>query len=203
VRRIFVRLAILVTVLVGLSILWIAAGRQISLAIDRFKTIETRSIPIKTINYEGSGTDGTLHFGDLALSLTSPQSDPRLSIGTTKDNQLALSFVGKVFPFGPLRDNSENLATDAPADDRATISLRHSLVAWPTPFDFNFMTGQSPAWRRNLYHELHWEKPNGSKLEMVWRYEEYLYSGNGWVGAPMTRENSTGLIRVEISNPVR
>jgi hypothetical protein len=150
VRRIFVRLAILVTVLVGLSILWIAAGRQISLAIDRFKTIETRSIPIKTINYEGSGTDGTLHFGDLALSLTSPQSDPRLSIGTTKDNQLALSFVGKVFPFGPLRDNSENLATDAPADDRATISLRHSLVAWPTPFDFNFMTGQSPAWRRNL-----------------------------------------------------
>ena len=205
-RRTLIGLAIIIVVLVSLSISWIFGGRQISLVIDRFKTVETRSTPIKAIVYEGNGSGGILHADDLELGLNaSGPGELQVNIGTTKDNQLALSFAGKVFPFGPVRSTSEgeNLATDVLASDHAAISIRHGAVAWPTPFDFNCMTGQSPTWRRHLYYKLNWEKPNGSRLEMLWRYEEYFYSGNGWMNPGMSYEKSTGLIRVEISNGVR
>jgi hypothetical protein len=33
---------------------------------------------------------------------------------------------------------------------------------------------------------------------MVWRFEQYFYSTDGWTGGDMTREGSTGLIKAEI-----
>jgi hypothetical protein len=33
---------------------------------------------------------------------------------------------------------------------------------------------------------------------MLWRYEQYFYSDNGWAGGFMTREGSTGLIKLDI-----
>ena len=41
-------------------------------------------------------------------------------------------------------------------------------------------------------------KDVGAKLEILWRYEQYFYSGDGWANGFMTREGSTGLIRVDI-----
>jgi hypothetical protein len=189
-----------------MSILWLTAGRQISLAIDRFKTVETKSTPIKTIVYEGNGSGGVLHVDDRDLSLNaSGPGELQVNVGTTKDNQLALSFAGKVFPFGAARSTSEgeNLAADTPAGDSATISIGQSAVAWPTPFEFNFMTGHSPSWKRHMYYRLAWDKSDGRKLEMLWRYEQYFYGTDGWTNGFMTHEGSTGLIRVDISTAVR
>jgi hypothetical protein len=45
-----------------------------------------------------------------------------------------------------------------------------------------------------------WKKSSGATLEMLWRYEQYFYPGNGWASGFMTRQGSTGLIRVEIKN---
>jgi len=124
------------------------------------------------------------------------------TIGMTKDNQFALASAGKVFAFGPLASAGENtgdrLATAPPASDDASIVVRRSVLSWPTPFDFNFMTGQSPSWKRHIYYQLHWKKSSGPKLEMLWRYEQYFYPGNGWASGFMRHEGSTGLIRVEI-----
>ena len=78
------------------------------------------------------------------------------------------------------RSEAENLATVPPAGDDAFIEIRRSILSWPTPFDFNFMTGHSPSWKRHLYYRLALEKPSGAKLEMLWRYEQYFYPGNGW-----------------------
>jgi hypothetical protein len=203
-RRVLITIAVVVALLVALSILWIFGGRQLSLFLDRFGTIEMVSAPIKSISYEGSGSGsgGILHVNDLALSLNGPNpvgASPE--IGTTKDEQVALSFGGKVFAFGALRSSeSDKLTAERPADDDASVSTRRSAISWPTPFDFNFMTGHSPSWRRHLYYRLTWKKQNGAKLDMLWRYEQYFYPTDGWASGFMLHEGSSRLIRVDIQN---
>jgi len=85
---------------IAVAVLWLWRGRDLSMLIDRFKTIETSTLPVKTIVYEGNGTGGILHVADVALSLNETQlGDAKPNVGTTKDNQLALSFRGKIFSF--------------------------------------------------------------------------------------------------------
>jgi hypothetical protein len=196
-RKILITLAILIAFVVAILAAWIFGGRQISLFLDRFGTIEMTSARINSLAYEGSGTGGLLHVNDLGLSLND-QNGPTPSIGTTKSDQLGLANGGKVFAFGPARSEAENLAVVPSAGDDASIEIRRSILSWPTPFDLNFMTGHSPSWKRHLYYRLLWKKPSGAKLEMLWRYEQYFYPGNGWASGFMTYKGSTGLISVEI-----
>ena len=197
-------LMLLVIVAAGaaaLAALWIFCGREISSFIDRYWTVETHSAPIKSIEYEGSGTGGILIINGVSLSLNDVRANS-LSVGSTKDNQLAMATSGKVFPFGPLTSASENtgerLATAPPSGDQAFLAMRHSVLSWPTLFDLNFMTGHSPSWKRHSYYEIRWKKSSGANLQMLWRYEQFFYPGNGWTSGSMTREGSTGLIRVDI-----
>src|SRR2546423_4337584 len=159
-RRILVLLVIVAVGAAALAALWIFRGREISSFIDRYWTVETRSAPIQSIAYEGSGTGGTLICNGVSFSLNDLRPGLSLSVGSTKDNQLALASSGKVFPFGPLPSTSENtderLATVPPSGDQAFIAIRHSVLSWPTPFDLNFMTGQSPSWKRHTYYEIRW-----------------------------------------------
>ena len=202
-RRILITFAILAVFVIALSALWIFGGRQVSLFLDRFGTIEMTSVKVNSLGYEGSGTGGILRINDLGMSLNEPTpAGLSPSIGSTKDGQFALAAGGKVFPFGPLRTSpenaGENLAATPSASDDAFITIRRSALSWPTPFDFNFMTGQSPSWKRHLYYRLLWKKASGGNLEMLWRYEQYFYPANGWGSGFMTHEDSTGLIRVDI-----
>jgi hypothetical protein len=196
-RKFLITLAILVGFIAAGSATWVFGGRQLSLFIDRYKTIETASARINSITYEGSGTGGILQVNDLALSLND-KNGPTPNIGTTKNDQLGLADGGKVFAFGPPRSEAENLAAVPPAGDDAFIEIRRSVLSWPTPFDFNFMTGHSPSWKRHIYYRLLWKKPSGAKLEMLWRSEQYFYAANGWGSGFMTREGSTGLVKVDI-----
>jgi len=142
-RRILVLLVIVAVGAAALAALWIFSGREISSFIDRFWTVETRSGPIQSIAYEGNGTGGILIVNDLSLSLNEVGPGLALSVGSTKDNQLALARSGKVFPFGPLTSSEnagDHLATLPPPGDQAFIAIRHSVLSWPTPFDLNFMT---------------------------------------------------------------
>jgi hypothetical protein len=197
-RKILIALAILIAFVIAILATWIFGGRQISLFLDRFGTIEMISARINSIAYEGSGTGGILHINDLGLSLND-RNGPTPSVGTTKNDQLALADRGNVFAFGPVRTETEKLATVPPIGDDAFIEIRRSVLSWPTPFEVNFMTGHSPSWKRHLYYRLLWKKPSGANLEMLWRYEQYFYPGNGWASGFMTREGSTGLIQVAIN----
>ena len=198
-RKILIALLIVIV----LGGVWLWRGRDLSMLIDRFKTIETSTRPVKTIVYEGSGTGGLLHVDDVALSLNEVElGGAQPSVGTTKDNQLALSFNGKVFPFGPV-SGGDNLAVTVPSDDVALVVIQHSAIPWPNFFEINFMTGNSPKWKRHVYQRLTWKKPTGAKLEMLWRYEQHFYPQDRWTDALMTREGVTGLIRVEISDASR
>jgi hypothetical protein len=200
-------LILLVTLAVGaaaLAALWIFRGREISSFVDHYWTVETRSGSIQSIAYEGNGTGGILIVNDLSLSLNEVGPRLALSVGSTKDNQLALASSGKVFPFGPLKstseDTGERLAIVPPPGDQAFLAIRHSVLSWPTPFDLNFMTGHSPSWKRHIYYQIRWKKSSGANLEMLWRYEQFFYPGNGWASGFMTRQGSTGLVRIEMKD---
>ena len=201
-RRILILILIVVVCTGSLAALWIFRGREISSFVDRYWTVETQSAPIQSIAYEGSGTGGMLICDGVSFSLNDVRPGLSLSVGSTKDNQLALASSGNVFPFGPLKsaseDTAEHLATAPPPGDHALVATRHSVLSWPTPLDLNFMTGQSPSWKRHIYQEIRWKKSSGAKLQMLWRYEQFFYLGNGWTSGFMTREGSTGLIRVDI-----
>ena len=136
-RRILILLATLAIGAAALAALWIFTGREISSFIDRYRTVETRSAPIQSIGYEGSGTGGILIANGVSLSLNDLKPDLSLTVGSTKDNQLALATSGKVFPFGPLTSTSENtgerLATVPPLGDQAFLATRHSIFSGPTP----------------------------------------------------------------------
>jgi len=198
-RKILITLAVFIAVAIAFLATWIFYGHQISLLLDRFGTIEMSSTRINSLAYQGNGTGGSLHVNDLELSLND-RNGPAPSTGTTKNDQLALADRGKVFAFGPVRTEAENLATVPPAGDDASIEIRRSILNWPTPFEVNFMTGHSPSWKRHLYYRVRWKKSSGATLEMLWRYEQYFYPGNGWASGFMTRQGSTGLIQVEIKN---
>jgi hypothetical protein len=197
-RNILITLAILIVLIIAILASWIFEGRQISLFLDRFVTIEVSSTRINSTAYIGRGTGGTLRVNDLQLSLND-RNDPAPSIGTTKNDQLGVANRGKVFAFGPARSEEENLITVPPAGDEAFIQVRRSILSWPTPFEINVMGGLSPSWKRHMYYLLLWKKPSGAKLEMVWRYEQYFYPGNGWASGFMTYKGSTGLIKVDIT----
>ena len=206
-RKLLLKLGILVICGVGILAGWIFGGRHASMFIDRFGTIEMASVPIHSVAYEGSGTGGTLIINDVRLSLdeTAPNLSP--SIGSTKDNQFAVASGGKVFALGPLMSTGENggdhLAVVPQMGDEAFLVTRRSALSWPTPFDFNFMTGHSPSWKRHMFYELRWKKPSGATLDMVWRYQQNFYGkqlvpGTGWDNGFSVHEGSTGLTRVEI-----
>ena len=117
-RKILITLGILVAFTISILATWIFGGRQLSLFLDRFWTIETASSRINSVVYEGSGTGGILHINDLALSLND-RDGPTPNVGTAKDGQLALADSGKVFAFGPPRSEAENLAAVPPQGDDA------------------------------------------------------------------------------------
>ena len=206
-RKLLLTLLILVTCGIALLAAWIFGGRQVSMFIDRFETIEIASIPIHSVTYEGSGTGGWLTVNDVHLSLDDINPKIGLSIGSTKDNQFAVASGGKVFALGPLSSTTENagdhLAVVPQAGDEAFLVTRRSALSWPTPFDFNFMTGHSPSWKRHMYYELRWKKPSGATLDLLWRYEQpfhgrQLVPSDGWGSGFSVHEGSTGLIRVDI-----
>jgi hypothetical protein len=207
-RKVLLTLGILVICGVAILAGWIFGGRQISMSIDRFKTIEIASLPIHTVAYEGSGTGGWLTVNDVHLSLNHI-INPKiaLSIGSTKDNQFAVASGGKVFALGPLTHTGENpgdyLAVVPQAADEAFLVTRHSTLSWPTPFEFNHMTGHSPSWKRHMFYELRWKKPSGATLDVIWRYEQPFYGqqlvpGDGWGSGFSVHEGSTGVIQIDI-----
>jgi len=84
-RRILITLTILVLFVIALSALWIFRGRQVSLFIDRFGTIETASERINSIAYEGSGTGAQQQMISLLW-----QPAERFSLSVRRDQERIL-----------------------------------------------------------------------------------------------------------------
>jgi len=196
------KLLFILAVIVALAILWIFAGRNVAVLVDRFWMIQTATSPIQSVAYEGTGAGGVIQVGTRRLSLT--PADPRVDpphIGSTKDNQLALANGGKVFSFGALRGGEgQALSSDVESGDDAAFVIKQSGIVWPNA---GMLMKDSRAWRRYQYETLLWKKKSGEKLELVWRYEQFYDPGKGWSTGVMTHGGATGLIRVDISGTGR
>jgi hypothetical protein len=193
------RIALLVVVLIALLFLWIFEARHFSLLLDRFGTAELESRAIDHIEYDGSESAGVFEIAGSPFSTQGVNNKPfPLTLEADPQKHFVISTNGKSFLLGRASSRGK-LQITPDSSDHVALNVRRSWLSWPTPFEINFMTGHSPSWKRNLYYQIRWQKPSGQKLEMVWRYEQYFYPGDGWTNGFMTREGATGLIRVEIS----
>jgi hypothetical protein len=187
-------LIIVLILIVTMSILWVFAGQRISSFVDEFKTLEVRSDSVHSISYEGSGDGGILVIDGARFDLA--PLNPH--VGSTKDNQLALSYEGKVFPFGPIHSSDDaNLTTGVSGGDDVSLIWKHSYLIWLNP--------KEGIWR-NGYDVLIWTKPNGAKLNIVWRTRSSWTHDSWFRETEPTRGTSERivqkLIRIDISNPV-
>jgi hypothetical protein len=146
-----------------------------------------------------------LLVGAHILDLSGPEPDerPAAALQVNDKDQLVLVAAGRRFVFGSHAGTIPGGDEPTPAfaadpGDTSSLTIRRSLLSWPTPFEVNFMTGQSPSWRRHLYYLLLWRKASGERLIMRWRFEQGFDAVNGWRAA-----GEEGLMRVEIRSPAQ
>ena len=196
-RRSFALLAIAVVAAAITLIAWIFGARSLSMLIDRIHTGELDTKTIIELGVEDAPA-GILRINGLRMSTAMPDNRAfRMKMEMDAQGLFTVTINRKTIALGPVIHPSEDGsgALVRPArGDQATFKTSRSLVSWPTPFDFNFMTGHSPSWKRHLYYRLLWRKPEGNKLEMLWRYEQWFYGGEEWSSGFMTHEGTTRLL---------
>lgn len=178
-------------------IAWFACARTLSLILDKVRTVPIESHAVAEFGIEDLSS-GMLRIDNEPFSTAGPDLRPSpLRMDLNADRQLRVEQGGRAIVLGGKADSLGTIRS-APGES-ARFRVERSLLSWPTPFEMNFMTGVSPSWKRHLYYRLTWQKQSGAKLEMVWRYEQWFYPGNGWASGFMTRTGTTGMIRAEIS----
>jgi hypothetical protein len=194
--------SILVRSIVGLAaiaIVWLFGARQLSLLLDRFLTIQLKSLPVSPLSY----SPDLLWIDGLPFELVTPRIPDRARLYIEPPDRVVVAVGGHVIALGSRIENAQKdlgvFSFAADPGDKASLTVERSAFSWPTPFEINFMTGHSPSWKRNLYYTLSWKKDSGSKLKMIWRFEQYYYETDGWASGMMTREGTTGLLRAEIT----
>jgi hypothetical protein len=187
-------------VLVFLGAAWLLAGRRLTLLVDRLVTVHSVPLPISPLQYDGGG----FRIGEQQLSfgtLTNLRFD--LQLNTDAMNRVVLTAGGRSVVLGPNtrpvdpKGRPEIEIVPDPGDEVSLTSSR-SLLSWPTPFEIRILGGHAPWWKRYVYHRLIWQKPTGSQLEMLWRFEQQYYSAQGWSRPEMMWNSQTGLLRVDI-----
>ena len=198
--RLLLRTAAIAGVVLAL-VLWVVIARPVSMFLDRFRTAEIESHPILALGFDIRDSDtGSIQIDDRPMSLM-PANDQLLPLHVeiSESGHFAVTAGPSSITLGHAKQSSvdPNIFSVKPAaPDRTVFRIGRSMMSWPTPLAFNFMTGHSPSWKRHNYYELVWQKQNGSRLKMVWRYEQYFY--DSWASGFMVRDGITGLIRAEI-----
>lgn len=95
-------------------------------------------------------------------------------------------------------DPEPNPAFHAEPGDRITIISKQGLLTWPNWFETNYMTGNTPLWKRFTTYRVLWQKRSGASLALFWRYEQFYYPQDGWVAANAMGPDSCGLVDVRI-----
>jgi hypothetical protein len=184
--RILLRGLVTLGLVIVASVIWVVSGRYISLLLDRVKTVSMESLPAAPLSYDGTERGGTFQIGELELRTEGPDNEPF---------PMPIQFDSRGRPVLTGPEKSFLLVFEP--GDQVSFMVKRGLMSWPALFDFNFMTGSSPSWKRHLYYVLRWNKPSGSELTMVWRYEQHF--NQVWTSGFMTRAGTTGLIQAELS----
>ena len=186
---------IIAAIVLAVGAVWLFGGRQIVLMLDALATADHAppvSAPVIVVE------SGWLRIGDTPLSLARDGESQTISIDAADGAPVVLHADGKDFTLGTIgaREEPYNVVVTPDPGDTVSYTVTHSVIAWPTPLELNFMTGKSPGQKRNVYYTLTWQKQNGAELELVWRYEQWCYED--WASATMINTGATGLIRTTI-----
>ena len=78
--------------------------------------------------------------------------------------------------------------------DSPSLVIELGMLAWPTPFEINFvgMGGTATTWERRVHYRLSWVKASGAQLSMFLADEQTYDGVNLW------RAPGSFLIKVEI-----
>ena len=195
-RRLLRRSVIWGACLGAILIAWMAGARSLSMLLDRLYKVEIESRPIEELGIQDANR-GILRINDLPMSTAMPNSSPYpLEMKVDANRRFVVQSANHAIALGHVEGGGPVLAIKPQSGDKAQFQIEHSILSWPTPLDINFMTGHSPSWKRHVYYRLVWDRPDGGRLEMFWRYEQYFYEN--WASGFMTRAGTTGLIRVDI-----
>jgi hypothetical protein len=184
-------------------VVWLWAGRALTLLVDNVIPFPTRSLAVSPLTFHGS----EFVVGGESLVITMLNNENAdLQLVTDLQNRVVFSMGRVAFVLGP-RTNPVNpngpLIIDFVADpgDQVRLSAHESLLGWPNPFEFNWLGGSVPRWKKYVYYRLDWTKRSGAQLKMRWRYERDYYlraARRGWTEPLMKYDFKTGLQSVEI-----
>jgi len=177
---------------------WLLAGKRLVSVLDRLTLVGVDHPDMKRVISEG----GDLELGGKHLDLMDPAFARVAEISLSSSGRVVLESGGRRFPLGPghsiphIGGVPKFEFTQDPGDE-VLFTVEQSRLAWPTPFETNFMTGYSPSRKRNVYLRLRWIKPSGAKLELLWKTEQSYYQRDGWL-PPRIERVTDGLIHINI-----
>ena len=200
-RRILVRSLIAIALVAAAISGWIIGARPLSSLVDWVHVVQVDSQPVTELGIDDV-SGGIIRTNSFPMNIEMPDNRPfPMMMATDAQGRFGVTINDRLIALGSVADSAEGgrgrVVRPEPGD-HATFSISRSFISWPTPFDFNFMSGHSPSSKRHMYYRLLWRKPDGIELEMLWRYEQYFYGSDGWASGFMTREGSTGLLRAKI-----
>ena len=181
-------------------VLWLRAGRSITVFIDRFHTVRLQSHSPDRFRFDA----GVLEAGPRRLYLESPEYTRPAQISLSPLGRAELKSGGQSFSFGPARtlpspSGIPNFEFTPDPGDVVSLSQFRGMLAWPV-FEMNVvgLGGNSTARRRSIYWRLEWSKRSGAHLEMLWRAEQNYYRAGGW-NPPDMDVVAGGLTQVRIT----
>ncbi len=197
------RILIAVAIVIVAAVVWYSQARNAALLAERLgivKPLGTKTLTEISWNGTYSVTD------DRMLGLTDSHDVAQLKLGVDANRQLVATANGKSVVIGTeggtlmqTGDPEPQPAFHVAPEDHMTITRAQGVVIWPNWFETNFMTGQTPQWKRFFTYRLRLQKKNGGGLELFWRFEQYYYpGGGGWMTADMTGPTHCGLVEVQI-----
>src|SRR5262249_2263373 len=130
-----------VLALLGLATAWLFAGRQLVLLVDRVATSPAETLPVG--RYEYGVTDITINDAKLELfDVNEFPVDIRYDVNAA--GRITLHTQGKAFPIGtrigpPRADGLPEFPFTADDGDDVSFTRYRSLLAWPTPFEVNWI----------------------------------------------------------------
>jgi hypothetical protein len=180
---------------------WLLAGRRLVTLLDRLTLAQVDHPRVDRLVAETS----SLELAGIHVDLMNSAYARLAEISLDSGGHVVLQSRGQQFPLGPgqpaplIRGVPRFELTPDPGD-AVLLTVKHSRIAWPTPFDMNFMTGASPSKKRNTYVRLRWTKLTGAKLQMLWKTEQSYYRTDGW-SPPRIEGITDGLLEIHIAVP--
>jgi hypothetical protein len=197
------RILIAVAIAIVGFVVWYNQARNAALLTEALGIVK----PLGTKTLTEVSWNGTYSVtADRMLGLSDSHDVDQMKLSVDASHHLVATANGKSVVIGTEQgtlmqtgDPEPQPAFHIAPEDHMTITRAQGIVIWPNWFETNFMTGQTPQWKKFITYRLHLQKRSGGALDLFWRFENYYYPQDGWLTADMLGPTHCGLIEVRIT----